>query len=274
MKAGLWGIFGGVALSVGSFSVAMADPLEEASVRQVESQAPGARQVGTFLKGSEPKTDFNVVLEGNKCYWFSAVSSGKVEKIAVYLWAPGANMFTPRLTSERSESGHTTLAWCTKVAGMYKFQAKIEGSGQYTIGVFEKDAPKPVEAPAPQVKEEKVPDFGMLCDKKAAAAAPGAGRLGDFFEGKGNSYGHDDRFDFPIMLDAGRCYWVIACGEPEKIKSISLYLWGPNNKRITEAKSDNAFPMLGHCATETGMFKFQAKITGGSGNIKAGLYFR
>jgi hypothetical protein len=32
--------------------------------------------------------------------------------------------------------------------------------------------------------------------------------------------------------------------------------------------------MLGHCATETGMFKFQAKITGGSGNIKAGLYFR
>jgi hypothetical protein len=250
--------------------VAHGDPLEDAAKKQALAQAAGAAQVGDFLKGDKEKTDFQVMLEAGKCYWFSTVSAGKVNKVATFLWAPGANLFTPRLTSERSESGAVTLAWCTKVPGMYKFQTKIEGKGNYVTAVYVKEGP-PAAA---------VPDLGQYCDKDAAIAAKGAKRTGEFFEGSGNSIGRDDRQDYTIQMDNGKCYWMIACGEAGrdgedgKIKALYLYLWGPDNKRITEAKSTSSNPMIGHCATLTGMYKLQAKINSGSGKYKLGVYVK
>ena len=249
------------------------DPLEAQARQQAMAQAAGASQVGAFLHGAQEKTDYQVMLEGGKCYWFSTVSTGPVKKVATYLWAPGANMFTPRLTSERSEAGNVTLAWCAKVSGLYKFQTKIEGKGMYVTGVFAKEGPKQPDTPI-----ASGPDLGKYCDKDAAIAAKGAKRVGDFFEGGGNSYGRDDRQDYTIQMEGGKCYWLIACGEAGrdgedgKIKALYLYLWGPDNKRITEAKSTSSNPMIGHCAQQTGMYKLQAKINSGSGKYKLGVY--
>ena len=248
------------------------DPMELQATQQVAPQAPGSKLVAPFFKGSDPKTDWQVVLEDNTCYWFSAVSMGSVKKIALYLWKPNSGAFTPRVADIKSKSGNATLAYCTKEPGMYRFQAKIEGSGAYAVGVFAKAAPTRVERPMVQS------NLGKYCDKTASAAAAGAKRVGDFFEGGGNSIGHDDRGDFTVQMDAGKCYWIVGCGEQGrdgedgKIKSLYLYLWGPNDKRITEAKSDNGNPMVGHCATQTGMFKVQAKIVSGSGKYKLGVY--
>jgi hypothetical protein len=263
-----------VAVALLAAGTAYADsPLDSNAVQYARSQAKDAKQIGDLYRGAGEKTDYQILLEDNTCYWFAGVSQG-LEKLYFYLWKPNSGAFTPRVADMRSP-GQGTMAYCTKEPGMYKFQVKTEGKGHYVVALFGKEAPKAVARPAEPaaaVVEKTGPDLGPLCDKRAKAAAPAAKRVGDFFEGSGNSIGHDDRFDYPIQLDAGHCYWMIACGEPEKVKSISLYLWGPNNKRITEAKSDTPNPMLGHCANETGMFKFQAKITGGGGHFKAALY--
>ena len=247
------------------------DPLDAAAVAQARTQAKDAKQVGDLYRGSQEKNDFQILLEGNTCYWFSGVSEN-VPKLYMYLWTPNAGAFTPRVADLRSP-GSGTMAYCTQQPGMYHFQVKTESKkGRFVVALFAKEAPKAVAVAPTPVSEKPSLDLGPICDKHAAGAAPGAKRVGDYVSGKGNSIGHDDRFDFPIQLDAGKCYWVVACGEPDHVKSISLYLWGPNNKRITEAKGDNANPMIGHCATQTGMFKFQAKITGGGGHFKAALY--
>lgn len=261
------------ALAAGNVAWAEED-LGQVVRAQVKAQAGGAPQVGELYEGSGEKTDFQVLLEADKCYWFSGAAAGKIEKLAMYLWKPNSNLFTPRLTDVKSTSGKAVMAHCTKEAGMYRLQAKIEGEGRYVVAVFGKDAPKQA-APAPvEVKEKAEPNLGPLCDRSAKAAAHGAKRLGDFFGGEGNSIGHDDRYDWTVMMEAGKCYWIIGCGEPDHIKSLSLYLWGPDNKRITEAKSDNPSPMLGHCAALNGMYKFQAKITGGGGHFKVGVYVK
>jgi hypothetical protein len=262
MKKG-WLLFAALAFA----GTAHADGLDTAAIAQARAQAKDAKQVGDIYRGAGEKTDYQILLEDDTCYWFSGSSEG-LQKLYMYLWKPNSGAFTPRVADLRSP-GQGTMAYCTKEAGMYRFQVKTEGKGHFVVALFAKGAPKQVEH---AVEEKKGPNLGPICDKRAAAAAPGAHRIGDYFEGSGNSYGHDDRFDYPIQLDGGKCYWVIACGEPEHIKTISLYLWGPDNKRITEAKSDNSTPMLGHCAKETGMFKFQAKITGGSGHFKAAVY--
>ena len=257
-----------VALAVGGTALASRDPLEQASVNQAMAQAPGASLIGPFFHGASEKTDWNIVLESGKCYWFSGVSAGQIEKLALYLWAPNAGMFTPRLTSERSESGAATMAWCTKVSGMYKVQAKIEGQGSYVVGVFAKDGPRQADPPP-----EAALDLRPICDRTAASSAPGARRVGDFFEGQAKSMTtHDDRFDFPVQLDAGKCYWLVACGEPDAVKTISLYLWDQRDKRVTESKSDGPNPLIGHCAQATGMYRFQVKVTHGRGLFKAAVY--
>lgn len=262
---------GASGISVGH---AAADPLEAAAVAQARTQAKDATQVGEFFRGQGEKTDYQVLLEAGKCYWFSGTSQG-LTKLYMYLWAPGAKFFTPRLTDSKSTTGQATMAHCATQSGMYKFQVKTEGAGHFVVGLFAKDAPKQAAVPAPAAPAapvEQAPDLGPICDRAASVAAQGARRVGDFFEGKGSSIGHDDRVDYSIQMDAGKCYWIIGCGEPGKVKALYLYLWGPNNKRITEAKSDTSTPMVGHCAKETGMFKAQAKMAGGKGHFKVGVY--
>jgi hypothetical protein len=260
------------ALAVGG--VANADPLEQAALQQVTAQAPGSVQVAPYFHGGPgEKTDWQILLDSSKCYWFSGTSSG-TKKLALFLWPPNSNMFTPRLTSERSESGQVTMAWCPKASGMHKFQAKIEGKGPYVVGVFAKDAPKQEAPTTPVVAAPAGVDLGAICDKAAAAAAQGARRNGAFLQGGGSGTGHDDRADYTLQFEAGKCYWVISCGEPDHIKKLSMYLWGPNNKRITETKGDSATAMVGHCPQITGMFKVQTKVTSGSGAWNVGVYVK
>ena len=257
-----------VALSIGG--AALADPLEAASVAQAKAQANDAAQVGQFLRGAGPKTDYQVLLEGNKCYWFSGTSEN-LKKLYLYLWAPGASFFSPRLADAKS-TGQVTMAHCTTQSGMYKLQVKAEGPGRFVVGTFANDAPKQVAPPPAAVAS--APELGPLCDRTATTAASGAKRLGAFFDGRGNSIGRDDRNDYTVQMTAGKCYWVIGCADSDHVKSLYLYLWGPNNKRITEAKSDSPNPMVGHCAKETGMFKVQAKMNSGNGSYKVGVYVK
>ena len=220
MKTQMWWFVATLAMSGAAHA---ADPLEDAATQQAAAQAAGATRVGAFLKGSDPKTDFNVLLEGNRCYWFSGVSAGKVDKLALYLWAPGAGFFTPRLTDAKSTTGSAVMAHCAKESGMYKLQAKIEGKGSYVIAVYGKEAPKqPDPPPATVPVAAAAPDLGPICDKAAASAAPGARRVGEFFEHQGNAYAASFKQDWSVVLEAGKCYWIIACGEPGAVKVLSL----------------------------------------------------
>jgi hypothetical protein len=267
MKMGIKGTLLLACLTVAG-SAHAGDPLDQAATAQARQQAPDAAQVGVFFHGAGAKTNYEVLLEANKCYWFSGVSEG-LRKLYFYLWKPNASFFSPRVADAKSK-GNVTMAYCTQAAGMYKFQVKTEGAGHYAVGVFAKDAPKQmVQAPPPA---PAAIELGPICDQTASAGAQGARRQGNYFDGAGSSIGHDDRSDYTVMMQAGKCYWVVGCGEPQKVKSLYLYLWGPNGKRITESKTDSPNPMVGTCPQVTGMYKVQAKMNRGNGAWKVGVY--
>ena len=56
------------------------------------------------------------------------------------------------------------------------------------------------------------------------------------------------------------------------MKKLSLYIWDPSNKRLSDNKADSNIATVGHCAKDTGMFKFQAKVSSGGGPYKVGVY--
>lgn len=258
------------AIALSGTAQAQVDPLDGVAVQQARAQAPDAAPVGNLYRGMGKQTDYQVLLEAGKCYWFSGASEG-LKKLYMYLWQPGAGAFTPRVADLRSP-GQGTMAYCSTVPGMYRFQVKTEGKGHYVVAVYSKKAPEQAAPVATPVSMPAAPDLGPLCDKTARAASSQAHRVGELFDGHGSSIGHDDRTDYTVMLEAGKCYWIVGCGEPEKVKSLYMYLWGPDNKRVTEAKSDTANPMVGTCPTVNGMYKVQAKINSGKGAWKVGVY--
>ncbi len=241
----------------GEVAGAQQDPLEAISLQQVAAQAPGATLVAPFLKGAAPKTDWSLLLTAGNCYWFSAAATANVGKIALFLWAPGKFL---RVADAKSPSPLLTMAHCATVTGMYRLEAKLAGAGLVNVGVFGQVAPAGPPPVAP-------PSLGAMCDQTAAASGPGATRVGDYLNGAG------DRADFTIMMEPGRCYWVVGCGEPS-VHALSLFLWGPDGKRLTEAKPDNSSPVVGHCPGMRGMHKLQAKVHKGGGRYSVGVYVK
>lgn len=125
-----------IAAALAASGVAHAASLEDASLRQVTPQALGSVQAVPYFHGlaTSEKTDWSIVLEAPRCYWFSGVSAAGAGALSLYLWSPGG----ARIATESSDSGEVTLAWCAQESGMYRFQAKIGGRGEYVVGVFGK----------------------------------------------------------------------------------------------------------------------------------------
>lgn len=251
---------------------AFAGPLETAAEEQGARQAVGAQPVGLPLVGSGEKTDFNIMLQGNTCYWFSGVAEAKVKRLSLYLWAPGAGTFTPRITDARPQENRAVMAHCTGPAGMYKMQAKIEGKGAYSVVLFAKAAPPP--APPGEgtvVHPEATTDLSPICEKTAQAAAPGATRVGEFASGKGGMW-NNDVLESPVMLEGGNCYWIIGCGKPGDVKTLALRLLDGNNQPVVAPVANGPNPVVGYCAPFTGMYKYVARVNLGKGEYMVGLY--
>jgi hypothetical protein len=243
--------------------------LDTAVTDQAKQHAPDAEAVGEIYKGTAfregDRTDWQVTLEGGRCYWFSSAGDQTVEELSLYLWDPTGE----RVSTERGKSPRTVLSYCTPpvMPGLYKVQAKVEeGHGHYALGIYGKAAPQgPAPAPVPAPAAPKGPDLGKVVDDMAKATAPEAERVGEHFSGEA------DKTDWYVALETGKCYWFIGAGA-EDVKELWLYLWDPADKRITVNKSENNRVTVGHCPTSSGMYHFQAKVNSGEGKYKVGVF--
>jgi hypothetical protein len=165
MRVGLF-----IVLSVGA-AYADVDPVEQMAEQQAAASAPDSGRVGAFFHGAGKKTDFTVMLEQGKCYFFSGAGGDGVKKLSLYLWGPPRN---ERLSDNRARSPLSSMMYCATVTGMYKFQAKIEGGdGAMVVGLYARGAPKQA---LPQVAPRPVA-------AAPAAAAPEAPCVDDGEEG-------------------------------------------------------------------------------------------
>jgi hypothetical protein len=112
-------------------------------------------------------------------------------------------------------------------------------------------------------RAEKNP-LELLAEQGALLTAPDAGRVGEFFPGEGK------RQQWTVLLEQGRCY-VISGAAAGGAKKMAVYLWGPSGQRIIESRSPGLLAQVQHCASVTGMYKFEGK-TAGNGPWVVGLY--
>jgi hypothetical protein len=233
---------------------------------QGRAASQGGERVGEFFRGiayrDDDKTDWTVALDADHCFWFTGLGDEGVEKLSLYLWNPKEK----RVADKRADVPMAVMTYCPDAPGMYRLQGKVaRGFGHYSVAIFQ-TAPVGKPPPPPEAPPEPIVDLVALIEAQALAAAPGAVRLGAWFDGK------TEQTEWYAQLKAGTCYWVIGAGEPGKVKKLWLYLWDPQNRRVTESRTPSGTSMVGHCATQTGMYKFQAKLESGSGFYKFGVF--
>lgn len=250
-------------------------PSSDTLIPNVDAQAqavePGGQLVAPHFLGATTEEDghidWNLPLQAGLCYTFSGIGGQGVRHLYLYLWDSAEK----RVATEKPERPAVTLRYCPDVPGSYHVQAKTgEGHGPLAVGVYAVAAPPKVAPPPPPPPPPPL-ELGPMIDQQAAAAAPGAARVADFYRGVAG--GGSDRSDWYAALEAGRCYWFIGAGAPT-VKELYLYLWDPQNRRITENRADSNRSMIGHCPTVSGMYKFQAKVNSGKGEYQAGLYMK
>jgi hypothetical protein len=246
---------------------------EQMAEQQAQSDAPGTNRIQNFYTSMGSKgamKDWYLELNEGRCYWFSGAGNEGITELGLFLWDPAKK----RVADKKSKKSPLVMMnYCPTANGIYHLQGKVlGGSGMYAIGIYAKGAPPATPPPAlpPPKTATPAPTINLtpLLEKEAKATAPGSSRQGEVLEGSSGG----DRNDWSIMMEQGTCYWVIGVGEPKKIKELSLYLWSPANKRITESRSTNDKATIGHCPAETGMFKIQAKIHKGEGAYAVAIY--
>lgn len=229
-----------------------------------KNNAPGTGRVGNWYQGQGDKgarSDWTVQLSQGTCYWI--VSSGVPGMtMALYLWDPAER----RVTDMKSKDNQAMVTHCPAATGTYHVQAKVEsGSGAYAMAVYAKGAPAAAApAPAPVMSY----DYKSEMDNTAAATAPGT-KLQGLLAGNASS---GDFADFPVSLEQGKCYTMIAVGRPKQVEELSIYVWGPNNKRITESHKSSHISSLSHCPTMSGSHKVEVKVSKGKGELALGIY--
>ncbi len=245
--------------------------LELRADTEAHAAARDGERIGEVLRGvarrSDGNTDWRVQLEEGTCYWFGYAGDAGVEKFSMYIWDPKDH----RLDSARGRPPQGVFTHCAEQSGIYRLQGKVaDGAGHYAVVVYKTKGPekKVVVAPAPTVEKKSDVDLAAIIEKKAAQSAVGAKRSGDFVDGTAETS------ELYTAMEAGKCYWIIGAGEPGKVKKLFLYLWDPKSHRVTENKSESETTMVGHCAKESGMYKYQLKVDSGSGAYKAAIYVK
>ena len=243
-------------------------PMVDAQAQRVE---PAGQLIGPHFQGATAEedghSDWNLPLQEGLCYTFSGIGGEGVKHLYLYLW----DAADKRVATEKPDQPAVTLRYCPEVSGSYHLQAKTgEGHGALAVGVYAVAAP-PKPAPAPPPPPPPAPELSEIIERQAAAAAPGALRVGDFYRGVAG--GGNDRSDWFTMLEPGRCYWFIGAGAAT-VKELYLYLWNPQLQRVSDNRASSNQSMMGHCPTVPGMYKIQAKVNSGKGEYQLGIYVK
>jgi hypothetical protein len=238
---------------------AQLDALADTTAKAASVRRSGVPLNGQILHGETTRPggtqEFRVQLDADHCYWFGGATNELGQSIGLSLQDPkGADV-----AAEKPKSTDSLLEYCPATDGVFKLQGKTGYHGPFSVAVYQGTriaAAPPAGGDTPE----------SLIAKEALAAAPGAKQVGTFYEGTA------DATSWSTALTKGKCYWFIGAGTPGKTKKLWLYLWDPTNSRITENKGESNVVTTGHCAKQTGMFKFQAKVYSGSGPYKVAVF--
>lgn len=143
---------------------------------------------------------------------------------------------------------------CAAEAGKLRLEATAGDAAEVAVQAFAR-------------VDYKEDALAQSLESLATSWESGAARVSTFHSGVDKETDWND-----FVLEAGKCYLYAAAAEGT-VKGVSLYLYGPNRRGITNQKSKKKPEVqLSYCATESGPHMLRVKTNGGEGEYRAALF--
>ena len=220
--------------------------------------ARGYESFGSMTRGELQQggtRDFNIELEGGKCYAIVAVGGSTVRNLDLTLMNASGN----ELDRDIADDARPIVRVCPENSGRHRMQVKMtEGTGNFVYHAYR--WPRGTRGPFGlsgliYVRLAEVTSLLQVEGfQPSADFAPGRGRL----RRQGASGGHN------IDLPSGKCFAVLVVGG-DGVNDIDVSL-NKGRNRLAADGSRNPFPNVRHCTTQAGAYRLNIEAANGSGS--------
>ncbi|MBW2276308.1 MAG: hypothetical protein JRF63_02385 [Deltaproteobacteria bacterium] len=238
-----------------------------------DMQAYAAEVVGSLEQVGEPHVNIlgyrnseslEVLLDRPRCYKFVAVGGSGVTDLSMSVLVDKKEVAGDRI------SGKKPLAqWCSPKRMRVTIKITMYGgSGPYALGVY---GAKASALAAPEKVGGKESDF-IANRIRQLHAQYGKGRAALSPLHRGNLSTNSEQV-FKVRLTAGKCYTIIAAGNPSA-KDVEITLLDSSGTELQKDKTKTNFPVLdtSPCPSFTGKYTVRVKMIKGFGQFGAQVF--
>lgn len=209
--------------------------------------------------------DFPLNLEGGTCYAFVTLAGPGVRDTDSFVVDGAGN----ELVRSTEDDGDSEVRFCAPSTGRYTLRARpYDGRGPVFVAGYAKATERkaPSTSDEPLIEDESHEAAGLEESFRVLDADIRArGYRGHGEPAKGQLEQKQTR-DFPIELEGGKCYAILAVGD-SGVRDLDLILLDSDGRTLGRNVQDDARPVVRVCPDRSGEFAMRVRMRGGSGRF-------
>lgn len=252
---------------IASTSTAAAGLQENFALLDADMRARGYESYGNQTTGelaTAATRNFEIQLEGGRCYAILAVGDGGVRDLDLLLLDPGGR----EVDRDLAQDARPTVRVCPENSGNYYMQVRMtDGAGSYVYAPYR--WPRGTQGPfgLRGLIYVRMAEVTALLNVEGFAPDPGFTPQNGQLRRQGASATHN------VELTGGQCYAIVVAGG-EGVNDLDVTLSQGGTQLANDYGSRNAFPSVRHCATSDGRYTINVTAANGQGRYHVQVFTR
>lgn len=258
-------LLGGAGQTQATAQTATLDSATQGRIQALDAQLGRER----YQRTGEPRgqvfdergdRSYQLSLTAGTCYAFGTFAGPGVTDTDAYIVDGSGN----ELTSDTSTAADALVRLCAETTGSYELRARMySGSGAVFVAGWTQasaqQAPTETVIAAQSTAGAGLEENARLLD--ADLRARGYESYGETARGQ---LGASESRDFPISLEGGKCYAVLAVGD-SGVRDLDLLLLDPRGREIDRDVEQDARPIVRVCPERSGDYAIRVRMANGEG---------
>lgn len=236
--------------------------LLDADMRARGYESYGQQTTGQLAQGGT--RNFQIELEGGRCYAILAVGDGGVRDLDLHLLDPSGR----EVDRDIAQDPRPTVRVCPQRSGSYQMQVEMTaGAGSYVYAPYR--WPRGTRGPfgLEGLIYVRMAEVTALLSVEGFEPDPGFTPENGQLRREGATATHD------VQLNRGQCYAIVVAGG-DGVNDLDVTLSQGGNQLASDFGSRNAFPSVRHCATQDGSYRITITAANGSGRYHWQVFSR
>ena len=259
-------VFGGATEQV---QVAQIDPATSARLSALDARLSaenyhrtGEPRGAVFSNREERPYPLN--LQAGTCYAFATLGGvGATDTDASVVDGSGTE-----LERDASTNIDGLVRFCPEATGTYNLRAKMYGgAGSLFVAAWtQANAQQPTPTATAVIATQSTAGAGLEESARLLDADMRARGYESYGEPSTGELGASDTRDFPISLEGGKCYAVLAVGD-SGVRDLDLLLLAPQGREIDRDVEQDARPIVRVCPQTSGDYAIRVSMANGQGSF-------